>query len=184
MRSILFLAVASVLLITTIGGFLLFSYMSEAEPVTTEIASDPFGAKDPFGSTVIPAKPSGTGSQVTESKATKDIYAKAASSLKSETGIDGVYYRLLPPEGDDLYSPYVIIISPAKQYVQMTIYGTPVGRYRKEAEKFLLNYFGISEADACTTPYLVVPSDDTNSEYAGTNVGLSFCPGSVRLSEI
>ncbi|MBX9765587.1 hypothetical protein K2X83_03020 [Patescibacteria group bacterium] len=188
MRNVLFFAVGSALLIATVGGFLLYGYLAPSETTLSDVASDPFAVRDPFGNvnTSAPRQTAITAreDEVVISKTTKDVFARVASSTTPLEGSDGTYYRLLPPNGTATSSPFVIIVSPGGNYIQITIYGTPVGRYRKEAERLLLNYFGISEDDACTIPYLVVPAYDTESEYAGTNVGLSFCPGSVKLSEI
>jgi hypothetical protein len=59
----------------------------------------------------------------------------------------------------------------------------PLGKVRTEAQTFLLNDLGITQAQACSLNYSVMTADSVNEQYAGQNLGFSFCSGAVELPQ-
>jgi len=59
----------------------------------------------------------------------------------------------------------------------------PLGQVREEAQAFLMKDLGITEAQMCGLNYSVLTADSVNQQYAGENLGFSFCPGAVQLPQ-
>ena len=57
----------------------------------------------------------------------------------------------------------------------------PIGQARLDMEQFLLATLGLTEQQLCSLNYLVSVSIHVNSQYAGKNLGFSFCPGATVL---
>ena len=57
----------------------------------------------------------------------------------------------------------------------------PIAAARAEAELFLLDRLGISQAQMCLLNYWVGVPDSVNATFAGKNLGFSFCPGATQL---
>ncbi len=57
----------------------------------------------------------------------------------------------------------------------------PIAQNRFKAEQFLLERLGTTKESLCNIEYYVGVTSYVNPEYAGMNLGFSFCPGSVEL---
>ena len=57
----------------------------------------------------------------------------------------------------------------------------PLGEARRNAEQFLLKTLGVSQEELCTLDYFVTTNVDVSEQYAGADLGFSFCPGAMRL---
>lgn len=57
----------------------------------------------------------------------------------------------------------------------------PLGEARQHAEQFLIQTLGISQAGLCALNYFITTDTGTNAQFAGQNLGFSFCEGAVRL---
>lgn len=67
----------------------------------------------------------------------------------------------------------------------ISLFNTPFGTSRKNAEQELLSKLGISQQEACNLSIRVtVPQSYdliAGTNYSGRDLGLSFCPGSIQL---
>jgi len=80
---------------------------------------------------------------------------------------------------------YMIVYVPsdgkaASQFL-ITIYAEPIGAMRKTAEAALRNRLGMTDTQLCSVDVTVATAPGVSDTYDGTNLGLSFCPGSVKL---
>lgn len=115
--------------------------------------------------------------------------------LKSETTIEdvqnpGVYYLAGSPEyclmTDDCPAAAEL---PGANIIFNTAYGSftvalleePLSDARHRAEQFLLNTLGTDQTGLCALNIYVGTDSYVNDSFAGTNLGLSFCPGAVVL---
>jgi hypothetical protein len=57
----------------------------------------------------------------------------------------------------------------------------PIGEVRLAMERFLLTTLGLTEQQLCNLNYFVGVPIDINQQYAGKNLGFSFCPGATIL---
>lgn len=83
--------------------------------------------------------------------------------------------------GDASTGDFQILYFPSESYFLVSLFVEPLGQTRREAEAALREKLGLSDADLCALHSDVTTSADVNEMYAGRNLGLSFCPGSVAL---
>lgn len=57
----------------------------------------------------------------------------------------------------------------------------PLGAARISAEQFLMKTLGVSQDELCMLDYFVTTDVDVSEQYAGADLGFSFCPGAVKL---
>lgn len=57
----------------------------------------------------------------------------------------------------------------------------PLGDARRHAEQFLMQTLGISQASMCALNYYLSTDGYVSMQYAGTNLGFSFCEGATQL---
>lgn len=67
------------------------------------------------------------------------------------------------------------------QYFIITLYEEPLADSRKQAEEFLLQYLGVNEQKLCQLKYMVSVPNRVSTNFAGMDLGFSFCPGAVAL---
>lgn len=77
--------------------------------------------------------------------------------------------------------PYLIGYISSTQYFNIELLSEPIGTTRLAAEQFLMNNLGISQSQMCQLNYMVSVPNSVNSQYAGKNLGFSFCPGATVL---
>ncbi len=77
--------------------------------------------------------------------------------------------------------PYTITFVADTNFFNITLLAEPIGAYRQQAEEYLRGHLGISEADMCRLKYTLAVPGFVNENYSGSNLGFSFCPGSVPL---
>jgi len=77
--------------------------------------------------------------------------------------------------------PYIIMYISATQYFNVALLQEPIGATRTEAEQYLMAHLGISQDQMCKLNYMVSVPDHVNSQFAGKNLGFSFCPGATVL---
>jgi hypothetical protein len=78
---------------------------------------------------------------------------------------------------------YNILYYPAQNSFNIGIATEPLGPVRLEAEQYLMNALGISEQQMCELNYYVGTTVYVNPQYAGKNLGFSFCPGATALPQ-
>jgi hypothetical protein len=57
----------------------------------------------------------------------------------------------------------------------------PIGQARLDMEQFMLSTLGLPQSEMCSLNYLVSVTRYVNSQFAGKNLGFSFCPGATVL---
>jgi len=77
--------------------------------------------------------------------------------------------------------PYVIAYIDATQYFNIVLLQEPIGSVREEAEQYLMTHLGISQSQMCRLNYTLGVPARVNSQFAGINLGFSFCPGATTL---
>jgi hypothetical protein len=83
--------------------------------------------------------------------------------------------------GSGIGVPFNITYFEEYDYYQIALEQEPLAEIRRAAEERFVSQLGVSEADACALAVSVRTRREVNDFYAGTELGLSFCPGSVRL---
>lgn len=76
---------------------------------------------------------------------------------------------------------YAIRYSDQTSTFNIGIMREPIGEKRREAEGVLRSLLGIADSDMCRLNMSVYVFGEVSDTYAGRNLGLSFCPGSVPL---
>lgn len=69
------------------------------------------------------------------------------------------------------------------QFFTIALEQEPIGATRVAAENFLMQSLGVTEKQLCDLKYYVGTDVHTNSQYAGKQLGFSFCPGAVTLPQ-
>lgn len=82
---------------------------------------------------------------------------------------------------DEVFPDFTLTYFEAYDYFQITINAEPIGDIRQQAETSLRATLGITEEQMCNLNAAVLTKNDVNRFYAGENLGISYCPGSVRL---
>ncbi len=77
--------------------------------------------------------------------------------------------------------PYIIEYISATQYFNIALLQEPIGPVREEAQQYLMTHLGISQDQMCRLNYMVSVPERVNSQFAGINLGFSFCPGATVL---
>ncbi len=76
---------------------------------------------------------------------------------------------------------YQLVYTEGTHDFMVLLLGLPLSYARKNAERELLQKLGIDDETACRLPIYVSTIDKVSEQYAGHNLGLSFCPGSVEI---
>ena len=139
--------------------------------------------------------PSSSPSDVSPAKTTVIVKAIGGGTLTvndfkgdPETIVDpstpGYYYLAggwIPGERGSPYSPFTIQYKESDQSFIVTLNKEPIGQTRTDAEKYLAQKLGASQAVMCRLHYAVFVTYDVNMEFSGRNLGFSFCPGAAVL---
>lgn len=76
---------------------------------------------------------------------------------------------------------YLVYYNSGEQSFTIALTEEPLGQARFEVEQFMLKTLGIEKAQLCSVVYYVGVDSYTNEQYAGKNLGFSFCPGATQL---
>jgi len=76
---------------------------------------------------------------------------------------------------------YIIEYIASTNYFNIGLFSEPIATARLDAEQYLLQELGITKEQMCMLNYTVSAPVSVNEYYSGTNLGFSFCPGSVPL---
>jgi len=77
--------------------------------------------------------------------------------------------------------PYIIEYLNSTQYFNIALLQEPIGAVRVDAQKYLMTHLGVAENQLCRLKYTVSVPARVNSQFAGKNLGFSFCPGATAL---
>ena len=76
---------------------------------------------------------------------------------------------------------FIITYDSSTKFITIDLRNEPLGRVRQEAEQFLMKTLGIQGNTFCAINYYLGTDVDVNEQYAGTNLGFSFCPHATAL---
>lgn len=86
------------------------------------------------------------------------------------------FYKL---SGDD--SLYGVYYDEPSGSFTITLYSEDTKKARQSAETYILKNLSYTKDQWCRFPVTVITNEYENPQWAGVNLGLSFCPGSVQL---
>jgi hypothetical protein len=180
-RSALLFGVLILLLIGILSAFLFLGMPGNGSNVSD--VEDPFSLSDPFA-----WSQGGTGARpnpdsIPENAAMKKLKSEVSTQEVAVPDGDYSYYELGSVDTASS-TPYVMYYFEADKSVQIILYEQPIGKTRRMAEADFLKTYSLSEDEACSLIYQVTVPLSVDSEYFGMNLGFSFCPGSVVLTEI
>jgi hypothetical protein len=96
----------------------------------------------------------------------------------------GIYFIGYQPNSEDASaSPYLITFTKETGYFNVAITQEPIGETRRAAEKYLMAFLRLTQERMCSLNYTVYVANSVNTQYSGTNLGFSFCPGAVQLPQ-
>jgi len=84
-------------------------------------------------------------------------------------------------EPNSLAARFNIVYFAEYDFFQISLETEPLAESRQNAEDIFLSQLQVSEADACRLNVSVRTRLEVSQFYAGTELGLSFCPDSVEL---
>lgn len=74
----------------------------------------------------------------------------------------------------------IIYDSTAKSFI-IGLLDEPLSTARMQAEQYLMQTLGITQAQMCSLHYYIGTTTYVNPKYGGDNLGFSFCPGATVL---
>lgn len=93
----------------------------------------------------------------------------------------GYYYLSGGLNPTATHAPYSTFYNDTDQSYNVTLLAEPLSQYRKAAETELMQKLGINEVAMCRLRYSVNVPYWVDENYAGVNLGWSFCPGATQL---
>lgn len=171
MKKILGVLFFIVIIITV--AYLLFSRISENSETDTTSVLNPFGGNisDETRTIRIPLTTGGSAS-VPDFRDGKETITENGQTFYVLTTDDAV------PGASN--APYSILYG-TDGSITISLLESPLQETRKDAEEALKTFFPLSNNTLCSLDVLVGVPYNVNTSYAGSNLGLSFCPGSVQL---
>jgi hypothetical protein len=89
---------------------------------------------------------------------------------------------ILDPTATDS-PPYIIEYINATQFFNISLLQEPIGEVREKAQQYLMTQLGISQDQMCRLNYSLGVPARVNSQYAGRELGFSFCLGATKLPQ-
>ncbi len=189
MNRITFLIIGLIGLIFVV---LVLVIMLSSGPGTEPTQNTPGGSLPNYTSTV---EPPGSDTQTSVTK-TRSLSTQSGASItvrdflsdpaiKKDSNNPSFFYLgnyIDPADPTASSTPnYVIEFSGSSDFFTIALLKEPIADVRKEAEKYLMQQLGIAEEQMCDIKYVVSVPVRVNQIHAGTNLGLSFCPGATPL---
>ena len=179
------ISVAVLILIAAVAAFFLLRNTPETPESTDQVSFpvvEPSGAGSSDVRTIV--IPAADGSPVT----VRDFIQNG--STVSDTQNPGIYYLAGSPGYcfDDGACPTAENV-PGVNITYSSEYGTftiaileePLSATRISAQNFLMTTLGLNQQQMCSLSTYVGTDTGVNENFAGQNLGLSFCPDSVQL---
>ena len=174
-----------VALVLILGGSFWFAFVLN-NPASTD---DGFGGflpssdDNPQRPPTFPNQGGENGNQSAQDTFSDDLIETLIDRGQATPSVDGVTVTFVADE-EDQELPYVIFYVTSDNSFQIVLEEQPIGKVRREAEAAFLSMTNFSESQACALRYQVVAPLSVDETHGGGNIGFSFCPGSVILSEI
>ncbi|MBU6321442.1 MAG: hypothetical protein KGI78_01125 [Patescibacteria group bacterium] len=87
------------------------------------------------------------------------------------------------PRGADTGGKFNITYNKNDQSFIVVLLAEPLGAERQVAEQFLEQALGVQATQLCGLDARVETTNSVNEQYAGKNLGFSFCPGATPLPQ-
>ncbi len=110
----------------------------------------------------------------------REVFLFDPRSLPKTVDMGAGIFSITTLENENPY-PFGIIFNEKNGSFAIGLEKEPIAQSRLEAEAYLKSVLQISNDDLCTLNVFVGVPASVNQFYAGRNLGLSFCPGSVSL---
>lgn len=78
---------------------------------------------------------------------------------------------------------FTVYYDSKNQTFLISLTAEPIGEARAAAERFMVSALGISGGQLCSLTYYVGTTRYVNEQYAGKNLGFSFCNGATPLPQ-
>lgn len=168
------LIIVLVVLLIAVSLWLVIASLSRPEetPPPENVPEFPTGGGGPV------AGPSGTLTYTTAGGSVAVADFRRSPGARS---IGSGNYLIEPSAAPGMLKPYQLLFFEYDGSFLISLAAEPLGAVRQEAERDLLSRLGVSESEACGLPIMVTVPSDISGEYAGRDLGLSFCPGGVPL---
>lgn len=177
----LIIVAAGVLLLLSIGvlGYVGMRLFGTQAPGATQPAFNPFGGiLNPGGSTTYIPKTMSIQTRSGEAVMVPNI-------LSGHEPLDtpgGRFYNLYGPEYSTEGFNFSIQYSESDSQFLIILITEPIGAARLEAQTYLRTTLGLSDNELCSLNTIVSVTPDVSEVYSQyENLGLSFCPGAVKL---
>ncbi|MEK7201033.1 MAG: hypothetical protein AAB737_00125 [Patescibacteria group bacterium] len=176
----LIIVVAVVLIVLSIGvlGYVGLQMFGRQSPGSTQPLNPFGGILNPGGSTTYVPK-------------TMSVHARSGEAvmvpnvLSGKEPLDtpgGRFYNLYGPEYSTEGFTFSIQYSESDSQFLIILIAEPIGAARLEAQTYLRNLLALSDSELCSLNTIISVTPDVSEVYSQyENLGLSFCPGAVKL---
>lgn len=173
-----YIALVGIVVIAAVVGFFLVSRLSTSEEPQQQVS-------DPFGQSGLVSGQSGTQSEerIQLVSGTGQVYTipnftDNHPSYEQPTGT--FYYVTASPDSVEEDGRFSIVYG-TDSSISVGLLAEPLGEVRRAAEAKLRSLIPLSNTELCTLNVSVAAPISVSETYAATELGLSFCPGSVQL---
>lgn len=171
------LVILALIVFVGLAAYFFFSG-DEADPDTY---TDLGGVTPPDGSGRTPGTSPSGGEKLLISTEAGDVVINDVRTFPATEKLGDSLYRLKDAGDEEFFPAYNVVFSEANGSLAVSLNQEPFAETRLAAEEFIGRMLGIAQNDMCKlTVYVGVPFD-VDPELSGTNLGFSFCPGSVTL---
>lgn len=180
-RPLLILGAVVLVIAIIVAGYLYFAQspagVSSQNASTTNPFGTPAGGVTPAGSS-----PSSSAFQVPLSNGTSVAVPDFTKTNQPDWAGTTSGYRVAGSEqAGQGGAGFQILYYPGDGSFNVVLLDEPIGQMRLAAESALREALGLSSADLCKLRIQVSTLISVNETYAGQSLGLSFCPGAVKL---
>lgn len=97
------------------------------------------------------------------------------------TGYYSLGYPINPAVESSSTPPFLVMYISETQFFTIELLQEPIGEARTQVELYLEQHLGLTPNDLCKLNYTLSVPVSVNQDYAGKNLGFSFCPGATVL---
>jgi hypothetical protein len=159
-----------VILLALIGVTALYNHTKS--PTVTPVVVTPL----PTPGTTTPI----SGSSISITTQDGDVTIPDIRSLPQVKDVGNNMYHLEGTQSE-ADAGFALLYSAADNSFSIAIEKTPIKLYRERASLYFIDFLHINKIDACKLRVLVGVTTDMDAQLSGKNLGLSFCPDSIKL---
>lgn len=176
MNKKLFLIAAVVILVTFIIVYSFIALTKRSPSSTTP--TNPFSQNGLYGETATTSTKQIT--LRTTSGTTISVPDFTANHQVIQENNGSYYYLTQDAQGNSQATDYSIVYG-TDSSLSIGLLAEPLSQARLHAEAALRKLIPVSNSELCALSFTVMVPQNVNDQYAGQNLGLSFCPGAVQL---